>query len=88
MHGAVVITGGADGNGFDFGALFEHVLNGIESLYAKLLSGVVRLLLVDVANCDQLSQGVLLVSGSVGVADAAHTDDCNFDCHVVTPPRR
>ena len=83
VHGAVLIAGGGDGHHVDLGHILEHVLFVIERAAAELGGGFVRLFLDHVAHGDQLGQGVLLVAAGVGVTDAAHTDDGDFQSHSV-----
>ena len=81
VHGAVLIAGGGDRNHVDLGHGLQHFLFAVEGAAMEFLGGLVGLFLNQVAHGHQVGQGVVEVALGVGIADAAHTDDCNIQCH-------
>ena len=79
MPGAVFKTGGSYVNDFDFGMRGEHILEGIESGNAEFLTGFIRLFGDNVADGNKLCEGVVFDAASVGMTDAAHTDDARLE---------
>ena len=62
-------------NDLDLRMREKHFLEGVERRDLEFFRGVIRSLLVEIANRDKLCQRVVLDAGGVLIADAAHTDN-------------
>ncbi|OQB36988.1 MAG: hypothetical protein BWY06_02601 [Candidatus Latescibacteria bacterium ADurb.Bin168] len=59
----------------------EHFLDAVKRAGVVILRGFVRAFLDDVAHGNDFRQRVVHVDARVGVADTAHADDTDFECH-------
>ena len=78
---AVLDTGAADAGRVDLNAARQHLFDRIEAGALESGRGLVRPVLEDVADGDDLDIRPLLIDAPVRVTDAAHADDGDVQSH-------
>ena len=68
-------AGGRHMNDFDLRMREKHFLEGVERRNLEFFRGVVRFLLIEIADRDKLCQCIVLDAGCVLMTNTAHTDD-------------